>query len=53
MVFYSDSLEFPTYCLFIDNLDPIFKKYILFIWLHQVLVAAREIFDLHCGMQVL
>ena len=33
----------------------LFKKtYFLFvIWLHQVLVAACTIFDLHCGMQIL
>ena len=33
----------------------LFKKtYFLFvIWLHQVLVAACRIFDLHCGMQIL
>ena len=41
---YSSHISFPMICVCVC----VCIKH-LFIWLHQVLVAAHRIFDLHCG----
>ena len=38
-------------CIKFITIFHLFLKYYLFIWLYQVLVAARRIFDLPCIMQ--